>query len=102
MKAAVFSPLARQELLDAAKRIAQDNPAAARAFRTALQKAALRLGEHPHLGRERSDLVHPPFRFLPVSGFPHVLVYNPVRTPPLIVRVIHGARDLPEILEGLS
>jgi len=40
-------------------------------------------------------------RFLAVHGFPYLLVYNADRRPPLIVRVLHGARDLPSLLRGL-
>jgi toxin ParE1/3/4 len=36
-----------------------------------------------------------------LTGFPYVIVYTAARNPPLIVRILHGARDLPEILRGL-
>jgi toxin ParE1/3/4 len=40
-------------------------------------------------------------RCLTLTGFPYVIVYNAERTPPRIIRILHGARDLPEILRGL-
>jgi len=36
-----------------------------------------------------------------LTGFPYVIVYDAGRRPPAIVRILHGARDLPEILRGL-
>jgi toxin ParE1/3/4 len=63
--------------------------------------AAGRIGDHPDIGVSRPTLARPPYRFLPLTGFPYVLVYNAARRPPLIARVLHGARDLPEALADL-
>ena len=52
-------------------------------------------------GRSAPDLICEPYRLLPLRGFPYLLVYNPERRPPGIVRIVHGARDLPEILSDL-
>ncbi|MBF0181430.1 MAG: type II toxin-antitoxin system RelE/ParE family toxin [Magnetococcales bacterium] len=84
--------------MDAARWIRADNPDAARAFRKAIDDATRLLGTHPQVGRERPELLHPPARFLPLTGFPYVLIYDADRVPPLILRVLHGARDLPEVL----
>ena len=46
------------------------------------------------------DLAGEPYRFLALTGFSYVIVYNADRTPPLILRILHGARDLPELLRG--
>ena len=64
----------------------------------ALDKLATTIGEHPGTGALKPHLASPPIRFLPIRGFPHIVVYTPERKPPLIVRVLHGARDLPETL----
>ena len=101
MTAAVLSPRARRDLLDGARWIARDNPAAARAFRDAVSNAARRLGEHPEMGSLRTKLTDPPVRFLPLTGFPYVIVYDADHRPPLILRVLHGARDLPIVLQDL-
>jgi len=98
---AVFSPAARRELLEAVRWIAQDNPAAARALRDAIVAAATRIGEFPQLGTERPDLVAPPVRLLLLSGFPYLIVYDCEADPPLVLRVLHGARDLPDIFAEL-
>jgi len=78
--------------------IQPDNPAAARALREAVATAAGRLGDHPDIGVGRPTLARAPYRFLPLTGLPYVLVYNAERRPPPIARVLHGARDLPEAL----
>ncbi len=100
MKRAVLSPRARRDLLEAARWIAADNPAAARAFRDSVAQSAGRLGDHPEIGFERLELCEPPVRFLPLTGFPYIIVYDATAAPPLILRVLHAARDLPEILGG--
>lgn len=88
-------------LLQAVRWIQQDNPAAARALRDAVAVAAGRLGDHPDIDVSRPTLARSPYRFLPLTGFAYVLVYNAARRPPLIARVLHGARDLPEALGDL-
>lgn len=46
----------------------------------------------------RGDLAPEHIRFLVLRGFPYVLVYDARTDPPRILRVLHGARDLPEAL----
>ena len=41
-----------------------------------------------------------PARFLMLTGFLYVIVYNPDRKPALIARILHGAPDLPEALKS--
>lgn len=94
---AVLSPAARRDLLDAVRWIARENPTAAAGLRDAVIGCARRLGEHPQLGRERPDLVDPPVRLMALTGFPYLVVYDAAARPPLILRVSHGARDLPDI-----
>jgi toxin ParE1/3/4 len=101
VSAAVLAPAARRDLLAAVRWIATDNPAAARGLRDGVVRAAERIGEHPHIGALRPELAGEPYRFVALTGFPFVVVYNAARRPPLIVRILHGARDLPEILRSL-
>ena len=53
------------------------------------------------VGSRRPDLADEPYRFTVVRGFPFVVVYNASARPPLIMRILHGARDLPEVLRDL-
>lgn len=101
MNAAVLSPRARRDLLAAVRWIAKDNQAAARALREAVARAAERIGEHPQIGTSRPELAGEPYRFLTMTGFPCIVVYNADRKPPLINRILHGARNLPEVLGDL-
>jgi toxin ParE1/3/4 len=98
---AVLSPAARRDLLDAVRWIAWDNPAAARALRDTIAKASKHIGAHAHFGVSRPNLADPPYRFVMLPGFPYIIVYNADRRPPMIVRILHGARDLPEVLRDL-
>ena len=101
MRAAVLSPQARRDLVEGARWIAGDNPAAARAFRNAVANAARRLGDNPEIGVVKTELADPPVRFLMLTGFSHVIVYDADRRPPLILRVLHGAREMPEVLRDI-
>ena len=100
MTAAVVSPRARRELVEAARWIARDNPAAARALRDAVAKVARQLGEHPNTGVPSPDLADPPVRFLPLTGFPYIIVDGADGRPPLILRILQGARDLPGVFRA--
>jgi toxin ParE1/3/4 len=82
--------------------IAQDNPRAAEDLRVAIRHAAQLLGEHPEMGKQRRDLAPESARFLVLRGFPYILVYRANAVPPRILRVLHGARDLPEVLQDLE
>jgi plasmid stabilization system protein ParE len=37
-----------------------------------------------------------------LRGFPYILVYRGSTIPPRILRILHGARDLPEVLQDLD
>lgn len=101
MTTALLSPAARRDLLTAIRWIAQDNPGAARALRDTLARRAQRISTHTLVGTQRPDLAAPPYRFVSLTGFPYIVVYNAERRPPLIVRILHGARDLPVVLGDL-
>ena len=91
-------PRARREFLAAARWIAQDSPSAARGWRAAVLDAGGLLGEHPLAGSVRPELGTTSLRFLTLQRFPYVLAYNPEAQPPLIVRILHAAPDLPTAL----
>jgi toxin ParE1/3/4 len=93
-----LSPRARRDLLAATRWIEKDNPTAALGLRNAIRQAAERIGRHPDVGRLRPELTAKAYRFLPLTGFPYVVVYDARRTPPLIARILHGARDLSDAL----
>jgi toxin ParE1/3/4 len=102
MKPAILSTRARRDFVEAINWISKDNPTAAKALRDAVRMATINLGEFPLSGQERPELSPPPARFLMLSGFSYVIVYDAQQKPPVVLRILHGARDLPELLEGLS
>ncbi|GAB6051601.1 type II toxin-antitoxin system RelE/ParE family toxin [Magnetospira thiophila] len=93
-----LSPRARRDLLMVLRWIAQDNPGAARELRDTVERAIRRLGDYPDSGTAKPTLTHLPVRFLVLSGFPYVLVYDADVRSPLVLRVLHMARDLPKVL----
>jgi toxin ParE1/3/4 len=99
--AAGFSPRARRDLARAIRWIAKDNPSAARALLDAVGHAAIRIGDHPQSGAARRDLTGGPYRFVTLTGFRYLIVYTENQRPPLIVRIVHSARDLPRLLRDL-
>lgn len=70
--------------------IAERNSAAAPKVAAALHDASVRLGTHPHLGRQGRVAGT---RELVVSRLPYVLAYRIKRERVEVVRVIHGRRD---------
>lgn len=101
MSPARLTPRARREMVSTARAIARDSRSAALRFPDAIMALAQRLGEFPMMGLERPEIVGPPYRFVSVHGFPHLVVYDARQSPPLIMRVVHGAQDLPAILHDL-
>ena len=93
-----LSRAARRDLLEATTWIARDNPQAAEAFRRSVARILKRIATHPLASPHRPELTTRPFRFAPLSGFPYLVVYDPTAIPPLVLRIIHGARDLPTLL----
>jgi toxin ParE1/3/4 len=98
--AASFTAAAKEDVREAVRWIRRDNRGAARAFREAIRDAAARIGQHPNSGSNRPDIAAPPARVLVLTGFPYVLIYDCDVVPPRILRVLHGARDLPTVMSG--
>lgn len=85
---------ARADLREIHSYIAKDNPEAARRVVERLRAKARRLAQTPGMGRSREDLRPDLFSF-PVGQ--HVLFYRPQPGGIVLVRVVHGARDLPAL-----
>ena len=92
MSGARLSRAAVAELSDAARRIARDNPQAARGLRVAVG-GARSAGEIPPSGTARPELAAAPTQFWFLPRYPYVLVDSEAR-PLLVLRVVHAARDL--------
>jgi plasmid stabilization system protein ParE len=97
-----IAPRARREAVEAARWIARDNPAAARSLQEAIEAAAGRIGRYPRIGVRRPDLAPAPYRFVQLIGYPYIVIYADDRVPPVIVRIVHAARDLRRLLRDLN
>jgi toxin ParE1/3/4 len=93
---------ARDDLEEQAEFLARTSPGSALRFLDAAEAAFRRLARSPGL-RRRLSLSSPFLRGIrsrPVPGFDAVLLfYRPVRDGIEVVRVLHGARDLPGLLD---
>lgn len=96
MKGFRLSPEAARDIRDIWAYIAQDNIKAARRVRLQIFHACQRIAKNPKIGFTREDLTEKPVRFWPVGSY--LIVYNPARRPIEVVRVVHGARDVPSLL----
>ena len=98
-----LSHTAQQQLNEIWDYIAQDNPNAARAVIEAAFSAFRKLAEMPEMGRER-DFGNPELqgqRYSTIFEFPNYLIfYFPTGSGIDVSRVLHGARDLEELMEG--
>ena len=61
-----------------------------------IQRGMELIGDNPGIGHVRDDLTDQPVRFWAV--FSYLIIYDPVPRPVQVVRVLHGARDLANLL----
>lgn len=76
--------------------IAEDNPPAADRWLDAVDSRCKLLAQMPGLGRLRPDLA-PELRSFVVGN--HVIFYRETHDGIEVIRVLHGARDLPSLFE---
>lgn len=86
---------AEEDLIEIWFYIAQDNPGAADRVLDDIEQRFHALADNPLMGRLRPDIA-PELRYFAVSSY--LILYRTVEDEIQIIRVIHGARDLPTIL----
>ena len=91
-----FSPASRRDLLQILDYIAQDNPQAATRFVDQIEQKCHSLAESPDMGFPRNELL-PQLRVWPVGNY--LVFYRPADDGIEVVRVVHGARDIPKLFE---
>ncbi len=90
-----LSPQAREDLIEIWEYIAQfSEEAADKLIESIYQKAAL-LALSPYMGAARPELA-PDLRSFVVDKY--VLFYRPIDNGIKVVRVLHGARDIEQLL----
>ena len=93
---------ARRDLRAALAWITRDKPAAAHRLREAVVRAADRIGKHPGSGAPRPDMLPPGRRLHTLPGWRYVIVCADDIDPPIILRILYGARDLPSLIRGAT
>ena len=98
-----LTPQARRDIIEAALHIAGDNPDAADRFLAAVEETFAALRRMPQMGAPRpfADSRLAGLRMFPVTGFTAYLTFYQPRDERsiLVVRVLHGARDIGRIFE---
>lgn len=90
-------PLATADIDHAAAYLFEENSVAAVAFLDALEAAFTLLSEQPGIGSTRYAHLLPgaTLRMWSLNGFPHLIFYLDRADTLEVIRVLHGARDLP-------
>jgi plasmid stabilization system protein ParE len=98
-----FTPQAVEDLDAIWWFIVQDNRDAADRVESEIIATCRRLAKHPLMGTKRQDITPLPVRFWTVAKYAnYVIVYRPDTVPLEIVAVLHGQRDLKEMLKQRS
>lgn len=95
MPRSLWTSRAQTDLLEIWTYIAADSPVAADKVLDDIDAAAELAGRNPAAGRRREELA-PMLRSFPVGN--HIVFYRPTENGITVIRVLHGARDLPELL----
>jgi toxin ParE1/3/4 len=94
MRRLQFSFRAAEDLELIEDYISRDNPDAAKDLVLLIRKKCQLLSEQPGIGRDRSDLLSG-LRGVPVGNY--IIFYHAVEDGIEVIRVLHGAQDLPEL-----
>ncbi|MGF7148742.1 toxin ParE1/3/4 [Sphingomonas zeicaulis] len=95
MRVLVYAPQAKADLDEIFDTIAADDDATARRFVNRVRQATLRLGDFPFSGPERPE-IGKGARSLNVDAY--LVLYRVWVDHVLIARVVHGARNLTDML----
>jgi plasmid stabilization system protein ParE len=94
-----LTPDAVSDLFEIWNFISKDNPEAANRVEEAIFRDCEFVADNPLSGRLRKDLTPASVRFWVVNPYSkYLIVYDPEKKPLQIIRILHGARDLPAIL----
>lgn len=96
MTRVVLTDSAKQDRLDIWLYIAADNLEAADRLLDDIDETLRLLAGAPGLGRARDDIA-PGLRYFPVENY--LILYETLPDGITVVRVVHGARHLPRLLD---
>ena len=92
-----LTPDAETQLAEILDYLAADNEGAARRVKDALYSAMNHLADMPEMGHRREDLTAQPVKFW--SVYRYLVVYDPATSPLTVIAVLHGARDVGQLLK---
>ena len=93
----VFTEEAELQLLEILDYLTGESESAAVRVRDAIYDAVGRLAERPGIGHTREDLTDRPVTFW--SVYLYLVVYDPESRPLTIVAILHGARDVGQLMK---
>jgi toxin ParE1/3/4 len=96
VKRLAFAPTARDDLLAIGLYISEDDPVRAESFVAELEAKALQIVEWPRSFPSLDD-ISPGLRAAAHGRY--LLLFRELREEVRIVRVVHGARDLPRMFD---
>lgn len=99
MKSVRVRPRADRDVDLAIAYLLEDSPAAARQFLRELEAAMSRIAERPAIGSPRYAHVLKGLRFWRPRRFPYLVFYLQRASYVDVIRVLHGARDIPPALQ---
>lgn len=102
-KTIVFSEKSLEDTTGIVEHIANDNLNAAKAFRERLEQTCSLLADMPGIGtlRDFDNAYLSGVRFLPLKQFEKYLVFYQMHGDTLhVIRIVHGARDLPALFDA--
>ncbi len=91
-----LTPNAQENVDQIGAFIAEENVDAALRVLDAIERAFEELATMPRMGHTREDLTNRSVRFWRVYSY--LVVYDPSSMPLTVVAVLHGARDVEQIL----
>ena len=92
-----LTPSAQGDVARITDFIAEDSVDAGLRVHDALEEAFRRLAEMPAMGHTREDLTELPVKFWRVYSY--LVVYDPASSPLTVIAVLHGARDVENLLK---
>ena len=99
----VLTPLARADIFDIWSYIAENSEDAASRVEQAIYEACAFIAEAATRGHTRSDLTIRPLRFWTLTRYPnYTVVYRPETAPLQVVAVLHGKRNIRQVLRQRS
>jgi len=94
----VFTEEAETQFLEILDYLADESESAAVRVRHAIDDAVGMLADSPGIGHTREDLTDRALKFW--SVYSYLVVYDPESRTLIIVAVLHGARDVGQLLNG--